>query len=93
MKLSNKATLSLRSLSKCSFTSSKLASDLPTSNIYLIIKLLLIYITIEAQFYNIQFAYKIRDFGKIVILKCHLKNFYRGRRLFIFSFASDIAKV
>ena len=67
--------------------------DLQTLNIYLIIKSLLIYLAVTAQFYNIQFAYRIGDFGKIVMLKYHLKSFYRDRCLYMFSFASDIAKV
>ena len=71
----------------------KLHYDLQALIICLIIKLLPIHIAIDKQFYNIQFAYKIGDLGKIVMLKYHLKNFHRGRQLFIFSFTSDITKV
>ena len=39
-----------------------------------------------------QFAYKIEDFGKIVILRYHLKSFYIGRRLFLFSFISIVQR-
>ena len=57
----------------------KEALDLLTSNIYLIINLLLVHFAINSQIYNIQFAYKIEDLRKIVMQKYHYKKFYRGR--------------
>ena len=57
----------------------KEALDLLTSNIYLIINLLLVHFVINSQIYNIQFAYKIEDLRKIVMQKYHYKKFYRGR--------------
>ena len=75
------------------FTKCKQTLDLSTLNICLAIKLLLMQFITVIQFYNIQFAYKIGNFGKIVMQKYHLKNFHRGRQLFIFSFTSDIAKL
>ena len=64
---------------KPQFTMRKLCQDSQILNIYLIIRILLMYIAINQQFYSIQFAYKIGDFEKIVMLKYHLKKFYRGR--------------
>ena len=60
-------------------TERKEALDLLTSNIYLIINLLLVHFAINSQIYNIQFAYKIEDLRKIVMQKYHYKKFYRGR--------------
>ena len=71
-RVTKKALLSLCLPPKSSFTSSKLHQDLQALIICLIIKLLPIHIAIDQQFYNIQFAYKIGDFGKIVIPKYHL---------------------
>ena len=65
--------------SKPQFTRRKEALDLLTSNIYLIINLLLVHFAINSQIYNIQFAYKIEDLRKIVMQKYHYKKFYRGR--------------
>lgn len=71
----------------------KLVANSQTLNIYLIINLLSTYIAVIIQFYHIQFAYKIRDFEKIVMLKYHDKIFCRSRQLFLFSFTSDTTKV
>lgn len=75
------------------FSLSKLVANSQTLNIYLIINLLSTYIAVIIQFYHIQFAYKIRDFEKIVMLKYHDKIFCRSRQLFLFSFTSDTTKV
>ena len=66
-------------ISNCFIAECKEALDLLTSNIYLIINLLLVHFAINSQIYNIQFAYKIEDLRKIVMQKYHYKKFYRGR--------------
>lgn len=78
---------------KSKISNSKLVANSQTLNIYLIINLLSTYIAVIIQFYHIQFAYKIRDFEKIVMLKYHDKIFCRSRQLFLFSFTSDTTKV